>query len=117
MANTKKPPLTDEQKAAKKAEREQAKANNFVRLADARVSKALDAMAALRGLANRNAYTYSMDQVKVIFGALEGELSTLQGLFAPGAAAQETKGFSLAAAVAKVAPAAEETATVEVTGE
>lgn len=115
MANQKKAPLTEEQKAAKKAEREAAKVENFIRLADARVTKAMDAIAALRGLANRNTYTYTMEQVKAIFGALEGEMSTLQGLFAPGAAAQETKGFSLAAAVAKVAP--EETATVEVTGE
>lgn len=117
MANTKKPPMTEAEKAAKKAEREKAKADNFIRLADARVTKALDAMAALRGLANRNTYTYDMAQVKAIFGALEGEMTTLQGLFAPGAAAQEAKGFSLAAAVAKVEPAVEETATVEVTGE
>jgi len=95
----KKAPLTEEQKAAKKAEREAAKASNFIRLAEARLTKALDAMAGLRGLANRNTYSYNAQQVGVMFTALETELTTLQGLFAPGAAAQEKKGFSFAAAL------------------
>lgn len=111
MANTKKAPLTEEQKVAKKAEREQAKKDNFIRLADARVSKALDALAGLRGLANKNTYTYDTAQIGAIFKALEGELSTLQGLFAPGAKSEEAKGFSLAAAVAAEAPT--ETVVVE----
>lgn len=105
MARGKSAPLTEEQKAAKKAEREKAKADNFVRLAEARLTRALDAMAGLRGLANRNSYSYTPDQVKVMFKALEGELTTLQNLFAPGAAVQEKTGFSFAQALA---PASEE---------
>lgn len=103
-----KTPLTEEQKAANKAKREAEKASNFIRLADARVKKALDAMAGLRGLANRNTYTYNMLQVAAIFKALEGELNTLQGLFAPGAKSEEAKGFSLVAAVAELAPETED---------
>lgn len=77
--------LTDEQKAAAKAAREAEKLSKFERLAEKRVSKAVDAMAALRGLANKNTYSFTEKHVEVMFGALEKELETLQGLFAPNA--------------------------------
>jgi len=94
--------LTDEQKAAKKAEAAAAKAANFVRLAEARTEKALTAIASIGGLSNRATYDYTEAQTTAILKALEKEVMTLQGRFSPSAASSAKGGFSLAAAVEAV---------------
>jgi len=81
--------LTPEQKAAKAQE----KADNFKRLAMARVNKSIDALATLRGLANTNTYTYTPEQVNVMFNAIDAEVSKLKSMFAPGAKAEVATGF------------------------
>jgi len=99
--------LTDEQKAAKKAEAQAAKAANFVRLAEARTEKALTAIAAIGGLSNRATYDYTEVQTGAILKALEKEVLTLQGRFAPASGTAAKGGFSLAAAVEAVEATAE----------
>jgi len=81
--------LTPEQKAAKAQE----KADNFKRLAMARVNKSIDALATLRGLANTNTYTYTPEQVNVMFNAIDAEVSKLKSMFAPGAKTEVATGF------------------------
>ena len=82
--------LTDEQKAAKQVE----KAAKFTDLAQKRVGKALDALATLRGLANRSSYVYTDDQVAKIFSAVNAEMDLLAGLFKAGEAKAKTGSFT-----------------------
>lgn len=57
------------------------KRENFVRLAEARVSKAMQAIRVVGNLANRSNYEYSDDDVRRIVEALKGEIDALQGRF------------------------------------
>lgn len=85
MANRK---LTDAEKAA----REKAKADNFVKLATARTTKALDAIAKLRSLGASN-YVSTEAQRDAIVKALEAEvMKVAQALAGKGPA---TAGFTL----------------------
>ena len=54
------------------------KREKFVRLANSRTGKALDAVANLGGLANPTNYEYNAEDWVKIFTALETELSKLQ---------------------------------------
>jgi len=53
----------------------------FVRLAEARVNKALTAISHIRKLSNRNNYEYSDDQVKQILAALKSALQDTEDSF------------------------------------
>ena len=68
---------TPEEQAAAKA----AKAAKFVELAEVRTTKALNQIATLRGLGNRNNYEFTEDQVAAILGALRAEVDTLEKAF------------------------------------
>jgi len=57
------------------------KRDNFVRLAEARVSKAMQSIRVIGNLANRNNYEYSDDDVRRIVSALRSEIDSLQGRF------------------------------------
>ena len=78
-------------KSVKKVE---TKREKFVRLAQSRTNKALDAIAMLGGLAAPNNYEYTADDWAKIFGAIEGELTKLQNRVKNPTAVAET-GFAL----------------------
>ncbi len=81
---------TAEQKAAKEA----AKAEKFKELAGKRVSKALDAIALIKGLANTQNYSYTQEQTQKLGEALRAEVLSVMERFAAPSAKTETK-FSL----------------------
>lgn len=81
---------TPEAKAAKEA----AKADKFKELAGKRVSKALDAIALIKALANTANYTYTPEQAEKIGEALKAEVVGVMEKFAAPSAKAETK-FSL----------------------
>jgi hypothetical protein len=58
-----------------------AKRDNFVRLAEARVTRAIDAMRVIGNLSNRSNYEYDEDDVKKIINTLSVELTALKGQF------------------------------------
>ena len=72
---------------------EETKAAKFQRLAVNRTNKALDAIASIGGLSNKGNYEYTEEQVAKIFGALEAELTKLQGKFK--GTVKEEAGFTL----------------------
>lgn len=92
-------PLTDAEKAAKKAEIQAAKAAKFVELADKRVSKALDAISNIGGLSNKASYVYTAAQAQAIYDALNSQVERTMRSFQPNSSVAKA-GFSLAAAVA-----------------
>ena len=55
-----------------------AKRHNFVRLAEARVNKALKAIQVVGNLSNRGNYEYTEEDVKLIVNALTKEISELK---------------------------------------
>ena len=57
------------------------KRENFVRLAESRVSKAIKSIQVIGNLANRSNYEYSEADAKAIINALQKELSDLQTKF------------------------------------
>lgn len=57
------------------------KAERFVRLANARTMKALDAIAAIGGLASKANYEYSEEQVSKVLGTLADEMRKLEARF------------------------------------
>jgi hypothetical protein len=63
--------LTDAQKAEAAAKRQTEKTQKFVDLANKRVPKVLDAIAQLRGLANKNNYAFTPAHVAAIMKELE----------------------------------------------
>ena len=71
-----------------------AKRDNFVRLAEARVTRAIDAMRVIGNLSNRSNYEYNEEDVKTIINTLQNELTALKAQFKtrPGMSAQ---GFRL----------------------
>ncbi len=78
---------TLEDKAAKEA----AKAEKFKELASKRVSKALDAIALIKGLANTANYSYTQEQTQKIGEALRAEVLAVMEKFAAPSAKVETK--------------------------
>ncbi|MFL6857346.1 MAG: hypothetical protein ACJ8EB_05495 [Allosphingosinicella sp.] len=57
------------------------KRENFVRLAEARVNRALREFRLIGNLSNRGAYTYSDSDVRSMFKALQRELDTQKARF------------------------------------
>lgn len=57
------------------------KSENFKRLAENRTNKIIDMMNLLGNLSNRSNYSYSEEQVKVIFDTLEEELAIQKAKF------------------------------------
>lgn len=70
------------------------KGEKFKRLATSRTSKAMDAIANLRGLVSITNYEYTADDWAKIFAALEGELGKLQTAV-KNPTATVAEGFSL----------------------
>lgn len=58
------------------------KHDNFVRLAESRVNKALDAMRVIGNLTNRSYYEFDADEAKEIIQALQAGLNELKIQFA-----------------------------------
>ncbi len=61
---------------------EETKAAKFTRLAETRVTKALNAIAIIGGLAAKNNYEYTEAQVAAIKTALDAEITVLMNRFA-----------------------------------
>jgi hypothetical protein len=57
------------------------KRDNFIRLAEARVTRAIDAMRVIGNLSNRSNYEYSEEDVKTIINTLQAELTALKAQF------------------------------------
>ena len=57
------------------------KREKFVRLAENRVNKALKDVQLIGNLSNRNAYEYTDDDIRKIFGALQGGLNGAKARF------------------------------------
>jgi len=70
--------LTKEQKE----KHEKVKADNFVRLAEMRVVKALKVIDALGNLANKNTYSYTEAQTKNIVETLGNSVESVRLMFA-----------------------------------
>lgn len=85
--------LTEEQKAAKKAAAQAAKAENFKRLAAKRMNNALKAIALIGSLGNRNQYAYTDAQVDIMEKALDNEVGKAINKFAAGVKIEQS-GFS-----------------------
>lgn len=62
------------------------KRENFVRLAEARVNRALKEIQLIGNLSNRSAYEYSESDVRAIFRALQRELDGAKSRFVGDAA-------------------------------
>ncbi len=57
------------------------KRHNFVRLAEARVNRALREIRLIGNLSNRSAYAYTDGDLRTIFRALQKELETAKSRF------------------------------------
>jgi transposase-like protein len=57
------------------------KRNNFIRLAEARVTKALKAIKVVGNLSNKANYEYTDQDIQKIINALQAEISTLKSRF------------------------------------
>ena len=57
------------------------KQENFVRLAEARVTRAIQAIRVIGNLSNRSNYEYEEEDVKKIITTLQGELTALRAQF------------------------------------
>lgn len=78
----------------KKDKPAETKREKFVRLAQSRTNKALDAIAMLGGLSSPTNYEYTEEDWKAIFTALEGEMTKLQNRVKNPTATNES-GFTL----------------------
>ena len=67
----------------------------FVSLAEKRVNKALNDIRLIGNLSNRSNYTYTDDDVKAVFSALERELRQAKKRFQPNQAGTEEPLFTL----------------------
>jgi hypothetical protein len=65
------------------------KRGNFVRLAEARVNRALREIRLIGNLSNRNAYAYAEADIRAIFKALQRELDSAKARFVGGNGAGE----------------------------
>ena len=70
-----------------------AKRDNFIRLAEGRVTRAIDAIRVIGNLSNRSNYEYTEEDSKRIIDALQVEINALKMQFKPKALTN--KGFKL----------------------
>lgn len=70
-----------------------AKRNNFIRLAEGRVTRAIDSIRVIGNLSNRSNYEYTEEDSKRIIDALQREVNELKVQFKPKVNTQ--KGFKL----------------------
>lgn len=70
-----------------------AKRENFIRLAEGRVTRAIDSIRVIGNLSNRSNYEYTEEDSKRIIDALQREVSELKAQFKPKA--NTKKGFKL----------------------
>lgn len=91
--------MTDEQRAAKKAERETEKRTKFLELVNPRVQNALDKIALIGNLSNTNAYTYTPEEAEAMYKALLDEVNRTMGRFQPAQSGKSSGGFSIQQAV------------------
>lgn len=70
------------------------KRDNFIRLAEARVTRAIDAMRIIGNLSNRSNYEYNDEDVKTIINTLQTELTALKAQFKTRSGVS-AKGFRL----------------------
>jgi hypothetical protein len=70
-----------------------AKSDNFIRLAEGRVTRAIDSIRVIGNLSNRSNYEYSEEDSKRIIDALQREVNELKVQFKPKVSTQ--KGFKL----------------------
>jgi hypothetical protein len=68
-----------------------AKRENFIRLAEGRVTRAIDSIRVIGNLSNRSNYEYTEEDSKKIIDALQSEINALKLQFKPRAASN--KGF------------------------
>ena len=73
--------MTKETPSATTTKQEESKADKFKRIGAKRTSNALDAIAAIGGLAAKNNYEYTPEQVTKIIGAIEAETQKLKDKF------------------------------------
>jgi hypothetical protein len=57
------------------------KRENFVRLAESRVTRAIEAMRVIGNLSNRSNYEYDEEDIKKIINTLQSELTALKAQF------------------------------------
>jgi len=69
------------------------KRDNFIRLAEGRVTRAIDSIRVIGNLSNRSNYEYTEEDSKRIIDALQREVNELKVQFKPKVSAQ--KGFKL----------------------
>ena len=70
-----------------------AKRENFIRLAEGRVTRAIDSIRVIGNLSNRSNYEYTEEDSKRIIDALQREINELKVQFKPKTNAK--KGFKL----------------------
>ena len=70
-----------------------AKRENFIRLAEGRVTRAIDSIRVIGNLSNRSNYEYTEEDSKKIIDALQGEINALKVQFKPRPSTN--KGFRL----------------------
>lgn len=68
---------------------------NFVRLAEARVSKTIDDIRLIGNLSDRSNYEFDDQDVAKIFGALRGELATCRKRFTSAGKPGKSQAFRL----------------------
>ncbi len=83
----------DKKRRDEQVVREKAKEENFVRLTNMRVPKALNTLRIVSNLANRNNYKYSPEQANKIVEALQKEVDNIRREFS--ATEQKANTFSL----------------------
>ena len=69
------------------------KRDNFIRLAEGRVTRAIDSIRVIGNLSNRSNYEYTEEDSKRIIDALQSEITALKVQFKPKATSK--KGFKL----------------------
>ena len=69
------------------------KRDNFIRLAEGRVTRAIDSIRVIGNLSNRSNYEYTEEDSKKIIEALQSEISALKAQFKPKP--KSNKGFKL----------------------
>jgi hypothetical protein len=58
-----------------------AKRDNFIRLAESRVTRAIEAMRVIGNLSNRSNYEYDEEDIKKIINTLQTEVTALKSQF------------------------------------
>ena len=67
------------------------KRDRFVRLAEARVTRAIKSIQIIGNLANKNNYEYTEQDINRIYGALQSEISELKAKFKVGTSNNEVQ--------------------------